>query len=114
MATGSSGPAMIAHLSITAPPSDGASAGRYVRRAVEVLYASGLPHEVHARGTEVEFGAPDDRFRVVEAIDPELVKIGAERVTIQLKIDDRRDRAVTRADKVRSATGAPRKPRPKR
>ena len=105
---------MMAHLSVTALPAEGASVGRYVRCAVDVLRASGLSHEVLAMGTEIEFGALRELWPVIETIDEELVKMGATRVTIQLKIDDRRDRAVTREDKVDSAKRGPRKTRGRR
>lgn len=100
-----SAPSMVvAHLSVTAYPADGTSVGRYVRRAVEVLKASGLRHEVHAMGTEIECGSLGELFDVVARIDDALAAMGAQRITVQLKIDDRRDKTVGLADKVRSAT----------
>lgn len=98
---------VVAHLSVSALPADGTSVGRYVRRAVEVLRASGLRFEVHAMGTEVECEDLSALLSVVERIDEALVAMGAQRVTIQLKIDDRRDRRTDLASKVRSARRTP-------
>lgn len=98
----------LAHLSVTGLPSDGASVGRYVRRAVEVLRSSGLRHEVHAMGTEIESESLPPILAVVQQIDEALAAMGAQRVTIQLKIDDRRDKRAGLKEKVRSATSTPR------
>ena len=98
---------IIAHLSVSALPADGTSVGRYVRRAVEVLRASGLRFEVHAMGTEIECGTYPELFRVIEAIDDALAEEGGTRVTLQLKIDHRLDKEARLEDKVRSATGPP-------
>ncbi len=84
-------------------PSDGASIGRYVRRAVEVLKASGLKHEVHAMGTEIEAEKLEQIFDVVKRMDDALGTLGAKRVTISLKVDHRRDKRTDLKSKVRSA-----------
>lgn len=93
----------LAHLSITGLPSDGASVGRYVRRAVEVLRQSGLKHEVHAMGSEIEAERLDEIFDVVRRMDDALAQLGAERITIALKVDHRRDKRADLSSKVRSA-----------
>lgn len=107
---------VVAHLSVSGLPADGTSVGKYVRTAVEVLKESGLKFEVHAMGTEIECERLSELFRVVEEIDEALVAVGAQRVTLQLKIDDRRDEHVGFEEKVRSALGqaasrSPRRPR---
>lgn len=86
-------------------PSDGASVGRYVRKAVEVLEKSGLKHQVHAMGTEIEAERLEQIFEVVRKMDEAMGAMGAERVTISLKIDHRLDKRTDLASKVRSATG---------
>ncbi len=96
---------VIAHLSVTALPAEGTSVGQYVRRAVQILQDSGLRHEVHAMGTEIECGRLDELFRVVQEIDEGLAKLGAERVMIQLKVDNRSDKPTSIEGKVRSALG---------
>lgn len=93
----------LAHLSVMGLPSDGASVGRYVRQGIEVLQASGLKHEVHAMGSEIEAERLEDIFEVVRRMDEVLSAQGAERVTISLKIDHRRDKHADLSSKVRSA-----------
>jgi uncharacterized protein (TIGR00106 family) len=93
----------LAHLSVMGLPSDGASVGRYVRKAVEILRSSGLRHEVHAMGSEIEAPRLEQIFEVVRRMDEALGLMGAERVTISLKIDHRRDKQADLASKVRSA-----------
>jgi uncharacterized protein YqgV (UPF0045/DUF77 family) len=61
--------AYIAHLSVSALPSDGASVGAWVRIAVQELRASGLKHKVHAMGTEIEYERPADLWRLLDRID---------------------------------------------
>ena len=94
---------LLAHVSVTALPADGTSVGRYVRAAVDVLRRSGLRFEVHAMGTEIECERLSQLHKVLEEIDEALVKIGAKRVTLQVKVDDRRDKKAGLADKVKSA-----------
>jgi uncharacterized protein (TIGR00106 family) len=98
---------VVAHLSVTAYPADGASVGKWVRLAVAEVRRSGLRHEVHAMGTELECDNLRQLFQVVNRIDRALAKAGALRVGIQLKIDHRLDRPVGLRDKVRSATRRP-------
>lgn len=90
---------IVAHLFVSALPANGTSVGRYVRRAVAVLEKSGIALEVHATGTEIEAPSLRILFAIVEQIDGALVRLGAQRVTIQLKIDDRRDKRSTIASK---------------
>lgn len=94
---------VLAHLSVVGYPSEGASVGRYVRRAVQVLQASGLRHEVHAMGTEIECRRLADLWPLLERIDEALRKDGATRITLQLKVDHRTDRDVGLEQKRRSA-----------
>ena len=93
----------LAHVSVMGLPSDGASVGRYVRRAVEVLKASGIKHEVHAMGSEIEAERLEQIFEVVKKMDDAVASLGAKRVTISLKIDHRLDKPADLSSKVRSA-----------
>lgn len=94
---------VLAHLSVVGYPSQGASVGRYVRRAVEILRESGLRHEVHAMGTEIECAQLSDLWPVLERIDAALQALGATRTSFQLKVDHRLDRATGLEEKRLSA-----------
>lgn len=82
---------MIASVSFV-PVGVGTSLSAYVARAVELIRASGLKHEFHAMGTNLE-GDFDAIMALVKRCDEALVEMGAERVLIRLTLDDRRDKA---------------------
>lgn len=81
---------MIASVSFV-PVGVGTSLSRYVARAVALIQASGLKHEFHAMGTNLE-GDFDAIMDLVKRCDEALVEMGAERVLIRLSLDDRRDK----------------------
>jgi uncharacterized protein (TIGR00106 family) len=95
---------MIAQLSVY-PIGKGTSLGRFVRRGVAVIEASGLPYEVGGMGTSVEAPDLDTLFDLIKKVHAAHVAEGAQRVVIDLKIDDRRDKKATIASKKKSATG---------
>lgn len=95
---------MIAQLSVY-PIGEGTSLGRFVRRGVAVIEASGLPYEVGGMSTSVEAPDLDTLFDLIKKVHAAHVAEGAQRVVIDLKIDDRRDQKATIASKKKSATG---------
>ena len=90
---------IIAELAIF-PTSEGASVGRYVKEAVRVLEASGLRTATGAMATAIE--APDlaSLFAAVAAADEALVRMGARRIHIDLRVDQRLDKDATMASKL--------------
>jgi uncharacterized protein (TIGR00106 family) len=95
---------MIAQLSVY-PIGVGTSLGRFVRRGVAVIEASGLPYEVGGMSTSVEAPDLETLFDLIKKVHAAHVNEGAQRVVIDLKIDDRRDKKATIASKKKSATG---------
>lgn len=81
---------MIASVSFV-PVGVGTSLSKFVARAVDEIRASGLKHEFHAMGTNLE-GDFDAIMALVKRCDEALVEMGAQRVLIRLSIDDRRDK----------------------
>lgn len=75
-----------------------------VARAVAVLQASGLSYELTAMGTII-YGDLDKILETVRAMHESCFQSGVQRVLTQIKIDDRRDRASTPQEKVRSVLG---------
>jgi uncharacterized protein (TIGR00106 family) len=71
-----------------------------VAEAHRVIEASGLKHVLHPMGTCVE-GAADELYALAARIHQALAAMGFERIGVQLKLDDRRDRAQTMDDKLR-------------
>ena len=94
---------IIAELSIF-PTSEGASVSRYVKEAIRVIDASGLPSETGGMSTTIE--APDlaTLFRVIQGAHQAVLKMGAKRIHIDLRVDHRLDKDATIASK-KSAVG---------
>lgn len=90
---------IIAELAIF-PTSEGASVSRYVREVLKVLEGSGLKTTTSAMSTTIE--APDlaALFTVVAKTDEALVRMGAKRIHIDLRVDHRLDKDATIASKL--------------
>lgn len=95
---------MIAQLSIY-PLGEGTSVGRFVRKGVAVIEASGLPYEVGGMSTSVETPDLDTLFDLIKKVHAAHVAEGAQRVIIDLRVDDRRDIKATLETKKKSVTG---------
>lgn len=80
----------------------GLSVSRYVAAAIEVLEAQDrVVWRLDSMFTTLE-GESDDCFEVIRAMQEAVFAAGAERVGTVIKMDDRRDRVVSMADKVAS------------
>ncbi len=77
------------------------SLSRYVARVYELIEASGLPHEYHAMGTNIE-GGWDAVMNLIKACRDLLLQ-ESNRVSISIRIDDRKGVSDGLARKVRSA-----------
>ncbi len=77
----------------------GTSLSTYVAEALRLIRESGLPHEFHSMGTNVE-GEWDEVMSLVRRCQDRLFEMGAPRVTTSLKVSERRDKAYHMADKV--------------
>jgi uncharacterized protein (TIGR00106 family) len=81
------------------PLGTGLSLSPYIAEVVKIIRASGLEHEFHSMGTNIE-GEWDDVMALVKRCQNKLFEMGAPRVTTTLKISDRRDRTLRMSDKV--------------
>jgi uncharacterized protein (TIGR00106 family) len=95
---------MIAQLSVFLF-GEGTSVGRFVKKGVAVIEASGLPYEVGGMSTSVETPDLDTLFDLIKKVHGAQVAEGAQRVVIDLRVDDRRDIKATIQSKKRSVTG---------
>lgn len=93
---------MIAQLSVH-PIGEGVSVGRFVRKGVAVIRESGYKYEVGGMSTSIEVPDLDALFDLVKKVHAAHVTEGAERVIIDLKVDDRRDKDATIKSKKDSA-----------
>ena len=92
----------IADISVIALGTSSASMHSYVREAVRVLERRDLKHEVGAMGTAVE-GNVDEILAALKEIHAACFALGAPRLVITLKIDDRRDKEQTIESKKNAA-----------
>ena len=92
---------IIAELSIF-PTSEGASVSRFVKEAIRAIEASGLRSETGGMSTTIE--APDlaTLFRVVQGAHQAILKMGAKRIHIDLRVDHRLDKEATIVSKLRA------------
>ncbi len=95
---------MIASLSVY-PLGEGTSLGRFVKKGVSVVAESGYTFEVGGMSTTIEVPDLDALFALVKKVHAAHLAEGAQRVVIELKVDDRRDKAATIASKRQSVTG---------
>ncbi|MFH1057175.1 MAG: MTH1187 family thiamine-binding protein [Pseudomonadota bacterium] len=95
---------MIASFSVY-PLGQGTSLGRFVKKGVSVVENSGYTYEVGGMATTVEVPDLDALFELVKKVHAAHVAEGAQRVVIDLKVDDRRDKAATIASKKKSVIG---------
>ena len=94
---------MIAQLSVF-PIGEGTSLGRFVRKGVAVIEQSGYKYDVGGMATTIEVPDLDALFDVIKKVHAAHVGEGANRVVIDLRVDDRRDRKATIETKKESAT----------
>lgn len=94
---------LLAQLSVY-PIGEGVSLGRFVRKGVEIIEASGYTYQVGGMSTSIE--VPDLRqlFELIDKIRQAQLDEGAERIIIELKVDDRRDKKATLQGKIDSVT----------
>ena len=79
----------------------GTSLSDYVARAVKVLQESSLNYELTAMGTIIS-GNLDEIWEVLRRMHESCFDLEAPRVLTQIKIDDRRDKAGSAEQKIRS------------
>lgn len=73
------------------PTSEGVSVSKYVKEVINIIESSGLKHETGAMSTTIEAPDMDTLFKVIEKCHEALVKMGAKRIHIDLRIDHRLD-----------------------
>jgi len=94
---------LLAQLSIY-PIGAGVSLGRHVKKGVKIIEDSGYTYQVGGMSTSVEVPDLQELFELVENIRQAQLDEGAERIIIELKIDDRRDKDATLQEKIESVT----------
>ncbi len=85
---------IVAELSVE-PIGEGTSISRFVKEALEALRRSGVKHVPNAMGTVIEANSLDELFAATKAAHEAVFRAGARRVVTTLRLDDRRDKAIT-------------------
>lgn len=94
---------ILAQLSIY-PIGAGVSLGRFVKKGVKIIEESGYTYQVGGMSTSIEVPDLKELFDLIEKIRQVQLDEGAERIIIDLKVDDRRDKAATLNTKIQSVT----------
>lgn len=85
---------------------EGTSLGRFVKKGVQVVEKAGYPFEVGGMSTRIEAPDLDALFGLTKQGHAAHVSEGAQRIVIDLKADDRRDKKATIASKKASVRNA--------
>ncbi len=94
---------LLAQLSVY-PIGGGVSLGRFVRKGVKIIEQSGYTYQVGGMSTSIEVPDLRELFELIEKIRQAQLDEGAERIIIELKVDDRRDKNATLKGKIDSVT----------
>jgi len=94
---------ILAQLSVY-PIGEGVSMGRFVRKGVKIIEESGFTYQVGGMSTSIEVPDLPELFDLVGKIRQAQLDEGAERIIIELKVDDRQDKNATLAGKINSVT----------
>ncbi|MEJ2134257.1 MAG: MTH1187 family thiamine-binding protein [Desulfofustis sp.] len=94
---------LLAQLSVY-PIGTGVSLGKYVKKGVRIIEESGYTYQVGGMSTSVEVPDLQQLFDLIEKIRQAQVDEGAERIIIEVKVDDRRDKDATLQKKIDSVT----------
>ncbi len=73
------------------PTSEGVSVSKYVKEAIKVIESSGLKHETGGMSTTIEAPDLDTLFKIIEKCHEAMVKMGAQRIHMDLRVDHRLD-----------------------
>jgi uncharacterized protein (TIGR00106 family) len=83
------------------PMGVGVSVSKYVAACQQVLLETGLNHQLHSYGTNIE-GEWEAVFAAVRRCHERVHAMGAPRITTTIKLGTRSDRAQSMAEKIES------------
>ena len=85
---------ILAQLSVF-PVGEGTSLSRFVKKGMKVIKESGYTYEIGGMSTAIEVPDLDALFNLVKKVHQAHVEAGGQRILIDLKVDDRRDKDAT-------------------
>ncbi|GAB6135955.1 MTH1187 family thiamine-binding protein [Thermococcus prieurii] len=78
------------------------SLSRYVAEVIKLLERKGVKYQLTPMATIIETDTVGKAFEIIEEAHELMFKLGAERVSTTVRIDDRRDKERHMEDKVKS------------
>jgi len=84
------------------PTSEGSSVSRFVKEAIRAVEATGLKAETGGMSTVIEAPDLESLLRAVAAAHAAVVRMGAGRIHIDLRVDHRLDKEATIDSKLRA------------
>ena len=96
---------ILAQLSVY-PIGAGVSLGRFVKKGVKIIEESGYTYQVGGMSTGIEVPDLQSLFDLVAKIRQAQLDEGAERLIIELKVDERRDKDATLQSKIDSVSSS--------
>ena len=78
------------------------SLSRYVAEVVKLLERKGVKYQLTPMSTVIEVPTVKEAFEIIGEAHELMFKLGADRVSTTVRIDDRRDRERKMEDKVKS------------
>ncbi len=85
---------ILAQLSVY-PIGEGTSLSRFVKKGIQVIKESGYTYEIGGMSTAIEVPDLESLFLLVKKVHQAQVDEGGQRIVIDLKVDDRRDKDAT-------------------
>ena len=82
---------ILAQLSVY-PIGEGTSLSRFVKKGIKVIKDSGFHYEIGGMSTAIEVPDLDTLFLLIKKVHQAQVEEGGQRIVIDLKVDDRRDK----------------------
>lgn len=84
------------------PTSEGVSVSKYVKEALKVIESSGLHNETGGMATLIEAPDMESLLKVVKECHEAMVKMGARRIHLDLRIDHRLNTEATIESKLKA------------
>ena len=82
---------ILAQLSVY-PIGEGTSLSRFVKKGIKVIKESGYHYEIGGMSTAIEVPDLEALFLLVKKVHQAQIDEGGQRIVIDLKVDDRRDK----------------------
>ena len=89
---------ILAQLSVY-PVGEGTSLSHFVKKGIKVIKDSGYTYEIGGMSTAIEVPDLDALFSLVKNVHQAHLDAGGQRIIIDLKVDDRRDKDATISSK---------------